>query len=414
MIPEGWEYSTLGIHLNKVVGGGTPSRANSQYWNGTVPWATVKDLVADELSTTQEFITTDGVKNSATNIVQKGTVITATRMGLGRVIRFTTDVAINQDLKALYPTPSLDQNFLFQWLKSKAVEIKGIGSGSTVKGIRLEALKGLPILLPPLFEQKKIASILSSVDTAIQTTQKVIDQIQMVKQGLLVELLTKGIGHTEFKMTEIGKIPTVWKISKLKDIATNQKGSFSNGPFGSDLLRSDLREAGVPVIYIKDIKNGEYSSLSNVYIEQQKADTLLSSEVQADDILFTKVGDPPCTAAVFPNDKGRAIITQDVIRLRVNKDLILPKFVKAFFDSSIGISLVEKIAIEGTRKRVSLGQFKELYFPVPCIEEQDKISSIISSLEVSIRNGKNKKSQLEQLKKGLMQDLLTGKVRVKV
>jgi type I restriction enzyme S subunit len=160
------------------------------YWNGNIPWATVKDLISDWSTNTQEHITKKGLTNSSANIIPKGTLIIATRMGLGKVIRFSQDVAINQDLKALFPNSNLDKNFLFQWLKYKASLIEGLGSGSTVKGIRLEVLKAIKILLPPLPEQKQIASILSSVDESIQKAKDKKSQLEKVKKGLMQDLLS--------------------------------------------------------------------------------------------------------------------------------------------------------------------------------------------------------------------------------
>ncbi|MBK6578673.1 MAG: restriction endonuclease subunit S [Sandaracinaceae bacterium] len=126
---------------------------------------------------------------------------------VARSLRFTVDVAINQDLKALIPRPTLSADFLHAWLHGHEAEIAASATGSTVKRIRVGQLDG-GCLLPPLPEQKKIAAILSSVDEAIQATQLVIDQTRRVKEGLLQDLLTRGLpGHTRFKQTEIGEIP---------------------------------------------------------------------------------------------------------------------------------------------------------------------------------------------------------------
>src|SRR5690606_15516028 len=148
------------------------------------------------LSDTEEYISEQGLKESSANLIPKHTLIIATRMALGKVVFFTKDVAINQDLKAIFPKQNLDKNFLFQWFLFNGSTILSLGSVSTVKGIRLEVLKALKIIIPPLPEQQKIASILSTVDEKIEVIDEQIKQTQELKKGLMQKLLTKGIGHT--------------------------------------------------------------------------------------------------------------------------------------------------------------------------------------------------------------------------
>ena len=98
-----WETKRLGDFVEKIVGGGTPRREKNEFWGGNIYWATVKDLSQFNPNQTQETITDDGLKNSASNLIRKGILITSTRMALGKSVIFNVDVAINQDLKAIYP-----------------------------------------------------------------------------------------------------------------------------------------------------------------------------------------------------------------------------------------------------------------------------------------------------------------------
>jgi len=217
MLPEGWSEAKLGNLLADIRGGGTPSKKNPDYWGGDIPWASVKDITNFHKTRTQDYITRDGLNDSASNIIPSGTIIIATRMAVGKPVIFDCDVAINQDLKALFPKPALRTDFLFEWLKSAEDKIVGMASGSTVLGIRLEALRDFDILLPPLPEQKRIAEVLGSVDAAIEATKAVIDQTKTVKQGLLQILLTRGIGHTKFKDSPLGGIPESWEVMRLAE-----------------------------------------------------------------------------------------------------------------------------------------------------------------------------------------------------
>lgn len=135
LIPEDWEVRTLGELVDKIIGGGTPSRDNPVFWNGNIPWATVKDLSTFNPIKTQEFISDLGLKSSSANLIPMNTLITATRMALGKVVRYEIDVTINQDLKAIFPKKELDTNFLFYWFEKNSKTINDLGNGSTVKGI---------------------------------------------------------------------------------------------------------------------------------------------------------------------------------------------------------------------------------------------------------------------------------------
>ena len=107
-------FGMLGDFVSDISGGGTPSREEPDYWNGDIPWASVKDLTSNNPSNTAESITEEGLSSSASRLIPAGTPIVATRMAVGRTAAFTRDVAINQDLKAIFANPSLlDKNYLF-------------------------------------------------------------------------------------------------------------------------------------------------------------------------------------------------------------------------------------------------------------------------------------------------------------
>ncbi|MFP1852534.1 restriction endonuclease subunit S [Lonsdalea quercina] len=154
-LPQGWEWVRLGTVVLTVTGGGTPSKNNPNFWGGKIPWASVKDLnVETYLETTIDSITEDAVAASSTNVIPKDQVIVCTRMGLGKIAINRTEVAINQDLKALDLSNQIDQMFFFKKYKNYSL----VGSGMTVKGIRQDDLLNLPFPLPPLEEQHRIVA----------------------------------------------------------------------------------------------------------------------------------------------------------------------------------------------------------------------------------------------------------------
>ena len=188
-----WETKLLGDILEKIVGGGTPSRANPAFWGNEIPWVTVKDFATFNPRHTQESITRLGLRNSASHLIPAGTLITSTRMALGNAVIYEVDVAINQDLKALFLKPDTSVVFLNYWFEYFGCLIDELGSGSTVKGISLVELRRFPFHVPQLPEQSAIAAVLTDMDAEIAALEARRDKTRALKQGMMQELLTGRI-----------------------------------------------------------------------------------------------------------------------------------------------------------------------------------------------------------------------------
>lgn len=185
-----WKLKTLGDVVEKIVGGGTPSRANPVFWGNEIPWATVKDFATFDPHQTQESITLVGLKSSASHLIPSGTLITSTRMALGKAVIYEVDVAINQDLKALFWKPNTTGLFMYYWFQYFERLIDDLGSGSTVKGISIGELKRLPFDAPQVAEQTAIATVLSDMDAELSALEARRDKTHALKQAMMQELLT--------------------------------------------------------------------------------------------------------------------------------------------------------------------------------------------------------------------------------
>jgi type I restriction enzyme, S subunit len=187
---EGWVATTLG-EVCDVVGGGTPSKANENYFKGNIFWATVRDMKNELLEDTEYKITLDAVKNCSTNIIPKGNVVIATRVGLGKVCLLKNDTAINQDLRGIVPKKpnTVNVDFLFYWFKSNSKKIIDEGTGATVQGVKLPFIKSLPINIPIFSEQTKVAGNLIKLTKEIQRLevlyQRKIACLDELKKSLL-------------------------------------------------------------------------------------------------------------------------------------------------------------------------------------------------------------------------------------
>lgn len=207
VIPQDWHVMEFGGLTERIVGGGTPSRAEPLFWNGNIPWVTVKDFTTFDPYTTQEYITSAGVHNSATNVIPKGTLIFCTRIALGKAVIYEVDACINQDLKAAFFKKNVDVNYLYYWFQQNAKRIQELGSGSTVMGISLPDLKRLLVSLPPTKEeQTAIATALSDADALIAGLEKLIEKKRLIKQGAMHELLRPKEGWEVKRLGEVLKI----------------------------------------------------------------------------------------------------------------------------------------------------------------------------------------------------------------
>lgn len=188
---EGKNNTLLLGDVCDFIGGGTPSKANEDFYNGAIPWATVRDMNKDNLDITDYKITEEAVRLSSTNIIPANNVVIATRVGLGKVCILNQDTAINQDLKGVIPKSkdSLDVNYLFLWFKFIANKIIEAGRGATVQGVTLPYIKSLPIPVPNLIQQKniviRIQSIFNNTELAKTSYVSKMNELAVLKQSIL-------------------------------------------------------------------------------------------------------------------------------------------------------------------------------------------------------------------------------------
>ncbi len=190
---DGWIETTLGDITERIIGGGTPSRSVGDYWNGNIPWMTVKDFACHSSTQTSEYITQEGLTNSSSNLIPRNTIITSTRMALGKAVVFDVEVSINQDLKAIISKRDIETKFLYYWFQFHETKIANMGSGSTVMGISLDDLRKIAFSKPSKLEQQAIATILSDMDLEIGAIATKLTKARQLKQGMMHELLTGRI-----------------------------------------------------------------------------------------------------------------------------------------------------------------------------------------------------------------------------
>lgn len=232
------------------IGGGTPSRDVNDYWNGDIPWASVKDFKGPLIDSTLESITQDGLLNSSSTLIPAGHVIMPTRMALGKAAINSIDVAINQDLKALKPKRQVHTRYLLHAVLSRAKEIQSHGKGATVQGITIERLSPIQIPLPPLEEQRRIAAILDKANRITSLQQDARSVVGNLPRSLFLSLFgdprVNPHSWPECTLGELGRVVTGSTPPSSLDGMFNGAIPFvTPGDLGSGFEpRRSLTEAG--------------------------------------------------------------------------------------------------------------------------------------------------------------------------
>ncbi|HLS09106.1 restriction endonuclease subunit S [Lentibacillus sp.] len=393
-----WENGDiLALSANNVKMGKIDSDSEANYGSETL----YKKWMKEELEKGDVLMTMEAPLGNVTQVPDNQRYILSQR-----VVAFKTINEIDNDYFKYYLMSSRFQNLLYRF-----------SSGTTAKGISQKNLKPLSIAYPPKAEQQKIAAILSSVDEAIEKTEQIIDQTEQVKKGLMQQLLTKGIGHKEFKETSIGDIPENWKIIKFGDVFEISSGlSFSRSQLGNSgyfyLHYGDIHKTYKHFIDIEK----DNSWIPRIDIDKDKVKE--GSLLREGDLVISDASED--TEGI-----GKSVVVKNIglnvfisgLHTIVARDLnnvFLKEFNGYLLLNSIVRKQIRRIATGATVYGISKANLKEIYLPVPPKEEQRIISNLLVSVDEKIEKELVKKKKLNFIKQGLMQQLLTGKVRVPI
>lgn len=403
-IPYGWDENKL-EQITRVI---DSAHQTPQFSNSGIPMVRVGDINGGKVSLDNtKFVTEEIYKIFAKNHEPAFNDILMTRVGsYGRssIVKTDKKFCLGQNTVVINPK-SVDSDFLFQFLQTENVakQVEDTVGGSSQKSLSLAAIKSLNILTPPLSEQQKIAKILTSVDEVIEKTQTQIDKLKDLKSGLKQELLTNGIGHAEFKDSPVGKIPADWAVKKFGDITLEHKqGYYSKNKYTID---------GTYIIRITDMQN-PYISFDEMPKMQVSDKDKEAYEVLNGDFLFARSG-AIGRYGIFDSN-NEAVFASYLIRFRFDVQEALNEFVGFWYESDVCQKQLGTITQGSSNININAQNIKELKIPIPSICEQRKITEAILSVVKKITSTEQKLNALKNTKIALMQDLLTGKVRVKV
>lgn len=394
-IPEEWDIKQLS-DISEVIMGQSPDSDTYNDDGDGIPFFQGKTEFGRISPIVRKWCT------KPTKIAKPLDILISVRAPVGEVNINIDEACIGRGLAAIRERNS-NYKFIFYYIQSIKEKLNSSAQGSTFTAINSGDLKQLKAIVPPLKEQQKIAEILSTVDSQIDDTDKLIEKTKELKKGLMQRLLTKGIGHRSFKMTEIGEIPVEWEI----------RNNFINIFSGFGFKLNEYVDDGIPLVRINNVTHGKILNEDWRYLPNSYRDIYKEYMLKKGDILLAL--NRPITRGklkICVLNMESSILYQRVGKLVMDESLYYPIFFYYYIQSSIFMKKLEAGLVGSDQPYIKNSEFKEMKFAIPSIEEQKQIAKILMSVDIQIEKYENKKGKLEELKKGLMQQLLTGKIRV--
>ncbi len=407
ILPEDWLIKR-GNELLKIVNGISTSNLEFES-DGTLLYLKVSDMNNPKnkpyiLETVNKCNLINELQLS--NILDRNSVVFPKR---GAAI-FTNKVGIMGNRGTLDPNmmaviPKVkDLYFIYLYYYLVYFNLSNICENAGLPQLNKKDLNPLKFIYPPFYEQQKIVTILENVDNIIQSTQRLIEKLMECKKGIMQQLFKEGIGHTEFKDTKLGPIPYEWDYIKIQKIAKVVGGGTPNTKkeeyWSGDILWVTPTE--ITKLKGKYISNTE-RKITELGLEKSSARIIPQCSL----IVTTRATIGACAINKKP------LATNQGFQNIIPKEIVNIDYLYYYFSYSPFQRLMKRYANGSTFLEISNKSLKNLKIPLPTLKEQKRISKILDQIESQIYINLKYRSNLEKIKRGLMQVLLTSKKRVK-
>ena len=378
IIPQEWEVRPLN-YLGAICSGGTPDTEVAEYWNGDIAWCTPSDITKLDtkyIESTEVKITAKGLKESSATLLPPRSIVVCTRATIGNAAICNTEIATNQGFKNIIPNEKTNPEWLYYIITYSKPRLVRLGCGSTFLEVSKKDFSRFKIAVPPLAEQRKIAEVLSVWDEAIEKQARLIEKLALRKRGLMQRLLSAKLRLPGFS--------DPWKELKINKITIIRKGEQVN----KDVLFSNAK---YPVI------NGGITPSGYLDIYNTKANTITISE-----------GGNSCgyvnfmTTPFWSGGHCYTIEAKDGIN-----NLCIYQLLKN------NEKYIMSLRVGSGLPNIQIKDLGNLKFMIPTYQEQTAIAEVLTASDREIELAKEKLERLRRQKRGLMQQLLTGKKRVK-
>ena len=419
VIPGDWELKSL-KRVGSPVRGGSPRPAGDpRYFDGSyIPWLTVaaltnipsSQLVVNETAT---CLTEEGSLRSRT--LEPGTLIIANSgatLGIAKILGIKC--CANDGVAALLKiSKNADPSYLAHFINTKTDYLRDVvATGNGQPNLNTTLIGDFSVALPPTkLEQEAIAEALSDADALIETLEQLLAKKRDLKQGAMQELLTgkkrlPGFTGSDWKNTEIGKVPSDWQVAPIAEMA-----DVKTGPFGSSLHERDYVTDGTPIITVEHLGERGITRNKLPMVSDKDRKRLSAYGLLKGDIVFSRVGSVDRNARVSPAEAGW-LFSGRLLRLRAISETIDTTYLSYYFHFEPFKQRVRNVAVGQTMASLNTQLLGGVLVVIPQHCEQEAIAEILRSMDIEIGALEQRLSKARQLKQGMMQELLTGRIRL--
>ncbi len=402
VIPEDWEVKRIG-DLANIGSGGTPSREITSYWNGKIPWVTTSQIDFNTITEADQFITEDGLKNSAAKLLPAGTLLIAlygqgkTRGKVG-VLGF--EASTNQACASISLQRNISREFLLHFLTSRYDFIRNSSNSGGQENLNGQIVKDIPVALPSLKEQRAIATALSDVDALLAKLDQLITKKRDLKQAAMQQLLTG--------QTRLPGFSGEWEIKSMRSLGMTYGGL--TGKTKSDFGVGNCRY--IPFMNVMADTVIDPKWLEIVYVASNESQNL----TRKGDLFFNGSSETPeevALCSILLEDITDLYLNSFCFGFRFNPEVkVNGLFFANWFRCSEGRNAMSILAQGATRYNIAKSAFLKLLIPQPSEEEQTAIATILSDMDAEITALETRRDKTRDLKQGMMQELLTGRIRL--
>ena len=387
--------------------GGTPRKNRPEYWDGPIPFVTDADLTKFRIGrrSARSFLTIDGLHSGDTVVCEPGALLLATRTAVGLAGMATETMGASQDITCLVTNGRVDAEYLCRSLVRLAPSLQRKSRGTTIQGITREDVTSLPILLPPLPEQRAIAGVLDSIDDAIERTEAVIAATEQLRDALLHDLLNCGVPgwHTEWKdVPGVGTMPASWEVVKLGEVA-----EVRNETTPSRARLNYWQGDEVPFVKTGQV-NDVFIVVPNEFITSQ-AVTAGAVVVPKGSVLIAMIGQGKTRGMTARLGFDAAINQNFAAVYGADEDFSLAFF---FAWARHNYSVIRALGQGSNQDALNCALIEGMRAPKPPVAEQRAITTMLGSVDEAIKQTRDEREELQSLKASAADALLTGRVRV--
>jgi len=417
-LPQGWYRLTLEKIASSITSGGTPTSGSPRYYvpSGGLPFAKTEDLTASKnkyLFDCGLEISDAALKESAAKKYPVGTILISMYGTIGLTKVTARELSANQALCALIPPLSCSTDYLYHYLDYSRLDWLRFSGQTTQANINGGAVRAKEVLLPPRKEQEGIAQVLDTLDTAIYETEAIIAKLKAVKQGLLHDLLTRGIAANGelrppqaeaphlYEDSLLGWIPKEWELSTVGEQFEIQLGKMLDGQKNAGVLKPYV---GNKAVQWDRVDLGEVQQ-----VRLSKSD-LIRFRLQKGDLLVCEGGDVG-RAAIWDNDLDECYYQKALHRLRPLRGYH-PRLMLETLRYLMGRDALSEYISRTSIAHLTQEKLARVPLPTPKVDEQERMVAEILTSKQRLETEESQLQKLRLLKSGLMDDLLTGRVRV--